>query len=407
MTPVLIIGSGISGLCLAQGLKKLNIEFKVFEKDPSVEYRGQGYRVRVIDGIDVISKIAPPHVAKLYIDTCPIMDRQMISKNAITGEALPPPFGEAAHKKMVTTGTPSIFDRQVFRKVFMTDIADKVHFDKAFSHYELDEEGVTAFFADGSSERGHLIVGADGKKSPVARQYIPKQVTLDTGGRIFYGKSPLTPQLEELAVQEKWGGLQLAKDRESLPTMLSMLAETIRWSVETRSAIQQAGFPSNYIYWVLVTQASSLPVSEHVLANKSKYEAAASAVLYLTKGWKSELRKIFEGQDIEQTALFNITSADPDMEPWKPCRFVTLVGDAVHHMPPTGASGANTALKDVENLLGKIETNGIDGLTEEIIGQYECEMRELAATNIRLSFQGGIKAFGLKSLDDCKRISRA
>ena len=46
--PILIIGAGVSGLCLAEGiLKNTNLPFRVFERDPSLHARSQGYRVRV------------------------------------------------------------------------------------------------------------------------------------------------------------------------------------------------------------------------------------------------------------------------------------------------------------------------------------------------------------------------
>jgi len=46
--PILIMGAGVSGLCLAEGLRKnTSLPFRIFERDPSLHARTQGYRVRV------------------------------------------------------------------------------------------------------------------------------------------------------------------------------------------------------------------------------------------------------------------------------------------------------------------------------------------------------------------------
>ena len=42
---VLIIGGGIGGLCLAQGLRKSAISVALYERDQSQYFRGQGWRI--------------------------------------------------------------------------------------------------------------------------------------------------------------------------------------------------------------------------------------------------------------------------------------------------------------------------------------------------------------------------
>ena len=44
---VAIIGGGIGGLCLAQGLKKARISVAVYERDHSRTARLQGYRIHI------------------------------------------------------------------------------------------------------------------------------------------------------------------------------------------------------------------------------------------------------------------------------------------------------------------------------------------------------------------------
>jgi hypothetical protein len=64
--------------------------------------------------------------------------------------------------------------RMTLRQVLLTGVDDAVQFDKVFSHYEQHPDGkVTAFFQDGTSATGDVLVAADGSNSRVRRQYLP------------------------------------------------------------------------------------------------------------------------------------------------------------------------------------------------------------------------------------------
>jgi hypothetical protein len=330
MAPVLIIGGGISGLCLAQGLQKLSIDFKVFERDTSTDARQQGYRVRIHEGAQSIKNVLSPHVVPLFSQSCACGGGMGGKFDALSLEFMPPP---AQFTKMSGPGggpVPTTVDRRFLRDVLMTDIADKVVFGKAFSHYELDSEGVTAHFADGSSERGRLLVGADGKHSRVTKQYIPDHVLLDTEGRLFYGKTPVTPSIDEVLQQRDWAtGATLFQDTQSLQTPLVLFMEKVAWDPEARAALSEQhkiDAPQDYVYWVLATRESSLPGEFISSRLRQDNRSAADAVVRLTVNWADDLRTLLQGQDPEQTALFHVTSVHPNMKPWTPSRFVTVMG---------------------------------------------------------------------------------
>ncbi|KAH8670934.1 hypothetical protein BX600DRAFT_509657 [Xylariales sp. PMI_506] len=417
--PVLIIGGGLAGLALAQGLAKLNIPFKVFEKDPSVGYRAQGYRIRI--STDSLERVLSPAVTKQLLETCALAPNGMSKYDAQTGEALPAPPGvHEMRRQSILRGHSATADRRVLRDVLMTGgVRDRVTFGKIFSRYEVDEAGegggggsiVTAHFTDGSSERGRLLVGADGRNSRVTRQLVPAHVLLDTETRLFYGKTPVTPELSEVMERRGWTGMQLAEDERSRSSKLVLLTERIRWTEEARSREADKGeagvhIPPEYVYWVLCAQASSLPWAgdEADRIASEGVAAAAAAVLELTGSWDADTRLLLERQDTQHTAMFPIYSNHPDMPAWEPNRLVTLMGDAVHTMPPTAAAGANIAFKDVEALIETIEKYGIEGLSRDVIGEYEQRVRTTAAEGIRLGFMGGMRTFGVKPLEECKPV---
>ncbi|KAK7958094.1 hypothetical protein PG996_010464 [Apiospora saccharicola] len=414
--PILIIGGGISGLCLAQGLKKLNIPFKVFERDAEVAARAQGYRIRLIDGCRVIDEVVPAEIAALFHATTAIFEYGLHSYDAITGEVRP--FVEtqegaeqvpAGIRRFVaqTDGdrnppAAASVDRRVLRDVLMTGIADHVVFGKAYSHFEVGPGGadcVTAYFTDGSSERGRLLVGADGKRSAVRKQYLPDHVLLDTGLGGFYGKTPLTAELRRIFEQNTdLKGLVVVSDTQTLTTPLDLLMEEMVWSPETRDKDAVVQVPDDYIYWVLLSERASMPFSEEELTGHLRHgDAAVQATVELTKSWTPALRKIIAGQAPQETSYISVHSASPRMKAWKPSRYVILVGDAIHGMPPFAAQGANTALRGVQMLYRVIEQHGVAGLTEDMIGRFEAELRALAVENIEQSFESARAAFRLKS----------
>ena len=67
---VAIIGGGMGGLCLANGLKKAGISVTVYERDQSPESRPQGYRIHIDpQGSTALHECLPPHLWDLFSST--------------------------------------------------------------------------------------------------------------------------------------------------------------------------------------------------------------------------------------------------------------------------------------------------------------------------------------------------
>ena len=81
--------------------------------------------------------------------------------------------------------------------------------------------------------------------------------------------------------------------------------------------------------------------------------------------------------------------------PWEPSANVTLMGDAIHVMSPSGGVGAVTALRDAALLSNTIYKLGI---LASSIGEYEATMRGYAQESIERSYFGGKKMFGQRCL---------
>jgi monoamine oxidase len=68
---VLIIGGGIGGLCLAQGLKKSDISVAVYERDQSAQFRNQRYRISIKEeGGQALRDCLPENLLQALLGDC-------------------------------------------------------------------------------------------------------------------------------------------------------------------------------------------------------------------------------------------------------------------------------------------------------------------------------------------------
>lgn len=88
---VIIIGAGLSGLCLAQGLRRARLDVAVYERDAALAARRQGYRLH-IDGRGArgLHACLPPELYELFTATCGAPSRQLtvITKRLRTVRAM-------------------------------------------------------------------------------------------------------------------------------------------------------------------------------------------------------------------------------------------------------------------------------------------------------------------------------
>ncbi|CAI7576778.1 unnamed protein product [Penicillium viridicatum] len=391
--PILIIGAGLGGLCLAQGLKKRNIPFKLFEQDERHDFRTQG------EGIYALRDALSPEIYALFENTCAetIMGGVRIKPDGtpLGGTGPPRPLGSAPFLE------PQTVDRNTFREVLLTGLDGHVFFGKSFDHYTVDDGNTIAFFADGSKEIGALLVGADGVRSSVRKQYVPDLMGIDTGMRIIFGKTPLSPEFLARFPEAYHHGMSLVSDPDD-ESRTSLLFESIRFPHAEKVSNPQ--LPDPYVYWVLATHYSNITASNGTLWPLSP-EKSAELARHVTKSWHPDLQVLFEMQDEAQTSTRWMISASPELASWEPSPHVTLLGDAIHPMPPTGAMGANTALRDAADLARRLEVAvNSQTLDRHVIGEYESELRDSARTAIALSWQDGMKGFRLKPAVESEKI---
>ncbi|KAI9656309.1 MAG: hypothetical protein M1821_004972 [Bathelium mastoideum] len=393
---VLIIGGGIGGLALAQGLKKNGIPFTVFERDSTPEARSQGYRIRVFaDAVTDLKFILPEELWQDFEATC---------AETVMGESTLNALDATLTASRIDRGPrPYTVDRGVLRSVLMKGLDDHLVWGKGFVRYEFNGSSIIAHFADGSTEEGALLVGSDGTWSPVRKQHLPKAKLVDTEGCCIFGKTPITPEVESQVTPKVLKWLSLCRDSTPLlqdiiqgDAPVTLFVETMRFpNRATRKDV-----PEDYIYWAIVTLKKLLAPNDELLS-KVLQRPPKDLSLEMTSEWDPSIRALLEHQDTTQSSAIRIISAQPDLPKWDPDSRITLIGDAIHAMSPAGGVGAITAIKDAATLTKVLAS---DGISTSSIGAYEEAMRSYAGINIRKSFGGGSRIYRLPPPDQCKEI---
>jgi 2-polyprenyl-6-methoxyphenol hydroxylase-like FAD-dependent oxidoreductase len=182
---VLIIGAGIGGLCLAQGLRQAGVPVTVYERDQAPDARLQGYRLNIEPmSSRALHECLPAQLWDLLVRTAGdpgpgmnVFTQRMRHLMREPGQSDPDPV-KGAHA----------VSRATLRRILLAGLADVVAFGKEFTGYDR----VTARFADGTTATGAVLVGADGVGSRVRRQLPPRARVITTGGRGIGASSPWT-----------------------------------------------------------------------------------------------------------------------------------------------------------------------------------------------------------------------
>jgi hypothetical protein len=195
--PVLISGAGLASLLLARSLHRSKIPFLVFERDTSIVFRAQGYRLRLSDiGLDSIERVLGPVGFKKFYDACgKTGGAGFAAVDPLSGKTLDTEVGSASKEQLVSRDGKVVgISRGDMRQLFLEGLEDRVRWNHHVQGYETTDTGVRLIFADGTkSEEGSMVVGGEGVKSAVARQLADGRIKVyDLGARGIHGQAPTT-----------------------------------------------------------------------------------------------------------------------------------------------------------------------------------------------------------------------
>ncbi|KAI2608859.1 FAD/NAD(P)-binding domain-containing protein [Hypoxylon fragiforme] len=373
--PVLIIGSGSSGLTLAHGLHLKGIPYKIFEKDASIAPRhGRDWGINghwsmpmlaAQMGAEKYSRInsvlVDPYLPLKEVESGPIL-------NGATGERIGEVVIPDMHRLL----------RSRLRALLVEGVLD-VQFNKTLARVAYAEDGrsATAYFADGTQEMGRLIVGADGshstvrsllvgeertqlKRLPLVATFVTMSFPREEALRLRNSGHPIVNVI--LHPDDKAGLFAIldAKDKDAPERWQFMFYVSWPYSVEEQD--KEAG----------------MDIAGRIRQIKEK-----------GAGFVDPLRSCLDALPDDHTAAYHVQNGnwDPSLpeHAWdNHGGLVTLIGDAAHPMTYHRGQGLNHAITDAFKITELLSSP--EGRSQaELINEYESDMRVRGGEEVRLS----------------------
>ncbi|KAK6082287.1 hypothetical protein SCUP515_02579 [Seiridium cupressi] len=357
---VIIIGSGLSGSLLANGLAKHNIDYRVYERDEENSER-QGYQIRFGENalVGMRACLHRDHLSRVASNFGPnsrvpiIYDKkfsQFLDLNQL------PAYSKSAP-----------IDRIVLRDILAKPITQlgRLNYGKKFIDFQIIQEGqserVQVSFDDGSTDTCDVLVGADGNRSKVKHMIVLPSVTQADfmpiqGITAFLTKCDLPLSLYNKVDQELLTSpiATLQDDKMMyfcayLPKDYTSMRKTVdsaKFDEESSSCMLSLCWPERF--------ASSFSA----LSLEQRWDA----VREIYRDWSSKHQQVLDlchGQDMfilnprvgnEPPRDWRKKVASPD-NPAAGNPHVWLMGDAIHPMIPNRGMGGQQAMRDTADAL--------------------------------------------------------
>ncbi|RYN46319.1 hypothetical protein AA0114_g8422 [Alternaria tenuissima] len=376
--PILVIGSGTSGLALAQGLRKANIPCIVFEKN-AAKHGERDWNMGLHWGAPALKSLMPDgwwdRIQSVSVDP------NVPTKEQDTLKWLRGDTGDLV--AAITFGPFYRLRRSKLRDMLMQGL--DIQFDKRLQDvsYANDNQSVTVHFADGTTATGSMLVGADGARSSTRQILLGRE--LGAINHIPYAAT---------FVQCKFTVEQALFLRSFHPLYLACAHPNNNFAFFGMHDAPDADDPSSWTFFYYISWKSSLEEQE-ATKNWTGAQRLAQQKEFAKEfcdPWRSALEWTPDGTPVWYLGL---SDWDPGMEGhrWDNHHgLVTMVGDAVHPMTYQRGQGLNHSVTDAGKLheaITKIQAGedrkaAIDAFEEEMIRRGGGEVRDGTANTMML-----------------------
>ncbi|KFY33453.1 hypothetical protein V494_07606 [Pseudogymnoascus sp. VKM F-4513 (FW-928)] len=355
---VLIVGAGVTGLLIAQGLKKEGIACTVFESEPSAShYRAAEWGMSIQWGIPLLRQCLSE----------PLFDRLQSAANdpyfTPPDPGLLPTLNGKTGELMKEIPLLRMFrvSRRKFRSLCAEGIS--VEYGKTLTDvvYDDDKDTVTAIFADSSQAVGSLLVGADGVRSAVRTSIFgPEKARA----------SSIPYSVVNLSV--KYNDAEKARFvRQCHPIMAMAVHPDGHW---LWISIQDVPDPNDPATW-----SFQLMTSSHRGENVKTLADLKKKAENFAEPFRSANLWVPDDTPINESMISYWIPIPWDDHNGR----ITLAGDAAHPMPFQRGQGMNHGIADAASLVTKLKA-ALDDHTsvKNAVKSYNAEMIKSAGDEV-------------------------
>ncbi|KAF5701363.1 fungal specific transcription factor factor [Fusarium mundagurra] len=366
---VCIVGGGLAGSLLANGLINNGVDTIVFERDEE-HLKREGYQIRLGDPAmtGLASCLTDSHLEAVV---------QRLGRYSGSTKTAPSICNTKFQTILDLSALPtysksSAINRVVLRDLLLDPIAakGKVKFGKQFSHYEIIKNGpggtesVKVNFKDGSSEYCDILVAADGSGSKINKQIGAKNIVDMKSHLSFLSKGNVTKaHLRQLPPRLLEGPVLVFKKGIIFFFALYLPASQQKGGDQQHDEDFDFDEDQASFYWSLAVPREQCPSDPKDIPDKRQF------CLDVVRDWAPEYHVMLSAgasdeNNITVTMLRASTklsknwrkrlqarngNADEEGHPR-----VWLVGDAVHAMQPNRGMGGNQAMRDIADALPEL-----------------------------------------------------
>lgn len=347
---VVVVGGGIGGLALAAGLRRHGVDVTVHDRDTDPAATG-GYHLTLDTSAQrALRELLDPELyARLLASASAVRRRPPDVWFDWRGR----PLGEIAVKGLDPDSVD--VDRITLRLLLAEAAGDSLVLGSTCREVgrEAGPAGrAWATFADGSTDEGDLLVGADGPHSLVVRHLLGHPTSRPAGLLGISGRTraaDLDPA--ERARLGPRSSLTVGPGGTALYTgFLDPDGYAVLDAAHDRAAVTTG---PTYVWGAMAPEATASVALREQRGGPLRDTTVAAL---RAAGWGDAPLQVLGRTDPATVASYRFHVGPQrvrDMAPW-PAGCLTALGDAVHATPPTAGKGAGTAIVDAHALVTEL-----------------------------------------------------